>query len=836
MKKIYYPLVLVLFLGQALFLGAQQNNQLKKGDKFYEALAYPLAIKHYEKGLKKERELRSMERLADAYKNIGDPVNSEKWYSELVKTKGSSPINKFYYGETLMTNGKYSAARTWFEAYLQTGENPKRAAAFIEACDNAAVIKKDSSRYTIESADFNAKESDFSPVITRQGMVYASSRKRGFGSRFVNLRDKEKVFYDLYQVERTTSKKGFKVKPLKGKINTRFHEGPAVFTKDGNTIYFTRNNFDKVSEGRINGSRGITHLSIYSAKRVGKKWKEVEKLPFNDKTYSCGHPALTADGKTMVFVSDIPGGFGGTDLYMSKFDGKNWGTPINLGSSINTEGDEEFPYLHPAGALFFSSDGHPGMGGLDVFAASQDGDRWADPVNAGYPLNSSRDDFGIVWSKGQPKGHFSSNRSGNDDIYNFSRQMYIEGTVVDSRTKMPLENAKISMMDAGGREQKITTDKDGNFKVPSSWGKEYYCTVNKDEYIQLRQKLDTREVSALEDYKAVLELERDMIFTISGKVRDAATGESLRGAKILIQSYREQNLKTDKKGDYFQELEENTAYRVAIIKKGYKTQIASLTTVGKTDPEDFIINADLVKGKNLWVKGRTFIRETGKPLNEVKVESYDAATSQIVKGKADFSGADGVFWAILDDPNLEYFQIGSKKGYFSGRTIVPELDSLSEDNSVSVEIPLVPYEIGALVKIIYYDYNKSDIRRDAGNELLEIISFLDVNPEASVDLSSYTDARGGDSYNMKLSKRRSDASVGYIVKRGIKDKRIKAKGFGETQPVNSCTNGKKCTEAEHSMNRRTEIRVTEMDLSKVDAIWKRQLILEQLEGMKSIAK
>lgn len=830
MKKIYYPLLLVLFLGQGAFLGAQ-NGQLKKGDKFYESLAYPLAIKHYEKGLKKERDLRSMERLADAYKNIGDPVGAEKWYAELVKTKGSAPINKFYYGETLMTNGKYTAARTWFEAYLQTGENPKRAATFIEACDFASEIKKDSSRYSIQEADFNVGESDFSPVITRKGMVYTSSRKRGFGSRFINMRDNERFFYDLYNVERSTNKKGYKVKPLKGKVNTKFHEGPAVFSKDGNTIFFTRSNFYKGEKGE--DSRGINRLKIFQAKRVGKKWKEVEKLPFNDDAYSCGHPALTADGKTMVFVSDIPGGFGGTDLYLSKFDGKNWGTPVNLGSSINTQGDEEFPYLHPAGALFFSSNGHPGMGGLDVFAASQDGDRWSNPVNAGYPLNSSRDDFGIVWTKGQPKGYFSSNRGGNDDIYTFKRQMFIEGTVVDSRTNLPLENAQVSIMDAGGREQKVTTDKSGNFKVPASWGKEYFCTVNKDEYIQLRQKLDTKDVNALDDLKATLPLERDMIFTLSGNVKDAATGKSLRGAKIRVVSYREQNMKTDKKGDYFQELEENTEYTVIIMKDGYIPQLASLTTVGKTDPEDFVINADLEKGDYLLAEGRTFIRETGKALDKVTVRSIDTENSKEVKST--MSRTDGRFWVVLD-PKVEQILIGSKVGYFSSRGDLPLPSEFNGSKTVQVEIPMVPYEIGALVKIIYYDYNKSDITKIAGADLFEIIYFLQENPEASVDLSSYTDSRGGDSYNMKLSKQRSDASVGFIVNRGVEDKRIKAKGFGETKPVNACTDGKKCSEEEHSLNRRTEIRVTELDLGKVDQLWKRQMILDQLEGMKSIAK
>jgi len=827
MKRSIPFLLLTVFLGMSLSLTAQ-NRHLRKADKLYEALVYPLAIKSYEKGLKEERDLRSMERIADAYKDIGDPVGAERWYGELVASKGSAPINKFYYGEVLMRNGKYDEARKWFEAYMATGENPKRAASFIEACDLAAEIKQDSSRYAIKRADFNVGESDFSPIITRQGMVYTSSRKRGFGSRFINMRDKEKFFYDLYRVERNSSKVGYKVKPLKGKVNTRFHEGPAVFTKDGNTLYFTRSNFYKGEKGE--DTRGINRLKIFSAKRVGKKWKEIEELPFNDPSYSCGHPALSPDGMTMVFVSDIPGGFGGSDLYMSKFDGKNWGTPINLGSEINTQGDEEFPYLHPAGALFFSSEGHPGMGGLDIFAAQADGDRWGNPINAGYPMNSSRDDFGVVWSKGKPKGYFSSNRNGNDDIYSFSRQMYIQGTVVDSRTNLPLENAKVSILDANGRESKITTDKDGRFKAPGTW---YYCTVNKNEYIQLRKKLDTKEVSALEDYDTVLPLERDMIFTISGNVKDAATGESLRGADIRLIGSMDKTFQSDKKGSYFEDLEENTEYTVIIMKDGFVPQVASVTTVGKTDPEDFIVNADLVRGNYMLVEGRSFLRESGKSLAAVNVRGVDTENRQ--ETKSTVSRTDGRFWVVLD-PKVEQTLIGSKVGFFSSRADLPSPSAFSGDTTVKVELPMVPYEIGALVKIIYYDYNKSDITKVAGSDLFEIIYFMKDNPEVSVDLSSYTDSRGGTDYNKKLSQRRSDASVGYIVNRGIGDKRIKAKGFGESQPVNQCIDGRNCSEELHSLNRRTEIRVTQLDLGKVEELWKRQLILDQLEGMKSIAK
>ncbi len=830
MKSIHYFLIFCLALGCSQAALAQNRN-LRKGDKLYEALAYPLAINQYEKGLKKERDIRAMERLADAYNNIGEPEGAEKWYGELVTTQGAAAINKFYYGQALMSNGKYAQARKWFEAYLQTGENPRRAARFIEACDYAQELKMDSTRYVVEPEDFNVGASDMAPVMTRQGMIYTSSRRRGFGARFVNLRDREKYFYDIYMVKRDNSKKGFKIKPLKGKVNSRFHEGPAVLSPKGDKIYFTRSNYIKGDFGK--DTRGINRLKIFSATNENGKWKNVEPISFNDDMYSCGHPALSKDGQVMVFASDIPGGFGGTDLYMSKWDGSSWSTPINLGSKINTQGDEEFPYLHNSGTLFFSSNGHPGMGGLDIFAAAADGDSWEEPTNAGYPLNSSRDDFGITWRSNSPRGYFTSNRSGNDDIFNFTRKMKIKGTVVDSRTKAPLRSVKVSMMDASSKETKLTTDKEGKFEIDAKWGTDYFATLSKKDYLQLREKILTKEVSPFEDIEVVMELERDLIFTLSGDVKDSESGAAVEDADIRLISYREKNFQGDKKGSYFTELEENTEYTVIILKDGYKPHIATVSTIGKVDPEDFIINASLDKGNYMLVEGRSFVQEDKKTLPQTTV----AAIHSQDRKEADrtVSRYDGRFWMVLD-PTVEHYLIGSKQGYFASRAELPKPGDFKGDTTVSVDMPMVPYEIGAVVKIIYYDYNKSNITDIASMDLFEIIYFLENNPEASVELSSHTDSRGGDSYNEKLSQSRSDAAVGYITDRGIQKPRIVAKGYGEKQLVNKCDDGVNCGEAEHSKNRRTEIRVTKLDLGKVEEPWKKRLILQQMGDFETIVK
>ncbi|HHG83515.1 MAG TPA: hypothetical protein ENJ82_02100, partial [Bacteroidetes bacterium] len=425
--------ILIFFIVVLSFPAQAQNGKIKRGDKYYEWMAYPIAIRKYEKGLKKDRDLRAMERIADAYRQVGNTVSAEKWYAEVVKTTGAAPINMLHYGQVLKSNGKYMEARKWFAAYLQTGEAPKVAARFIESCDFAMEGRKDSARYTITAEPFNTKRSEFGPIITAEGMIFAAEKPGGCVRR-LNLRN-ENFFYDLYTMKRTTKKKGYKLKRLKGKVNRKYHEGPAVLNRKQNMMYFTRSNF--VADKKAKNGKNLSRLKIFSSSPSKGKWKNVEELPFNSEEYSCGHPALSKDGNTMYFSSNRPGGFGGTDLYMSRKEGDSWGTPRNLGSAINTEGDEEFPYMHAGGTLFFASTGLPGYGGFDIFSAKPSGAGWETPVNLGYPLNTSGDEFTMAWINNRPAGYFASDRDGDDDIYKFSRKMEIRGVIVDSRTAAP---------------------------------------------------------------------------------------------------------------------------------------------------------------------------------------------------------------------------------------------------------------------------------------------------------------------------------------------------------------------------------------------------------------
>ena len=799
---------LLLLVGLMVCLPiAAQNGKIKRGHKYYERMVYPVAIRAYEKGLRKTKDLKATERLADAYRQVGNTHKAEKWYGEAVKLPNASPAAKYHYGEMLKANGKYMEARKWFEAYLQTGENPQKAARAIESCDFAEEAKRDSALYAITVEPFNTRSSDFGPVIYGQGLIYVSEKVGGF-KRVFNLRNFNH-FYDLYELKRGVGKKGYTVKRLKGKVNSAYHDGPATLSSSQDQLYFTRSFFVKNKQAVEPKDR--SKLKLLVASNTDGKWRHVSELPFNSETYSCGHPALSADGNTLVFASDIPGGFGGTDLYLARKTGATWGTPENLGSAINTEGDETFPYLHESGALFFASDGQPGLGGMDIFMATASADgRWENALNMGYPLNTSADDFSITWNPNRAAGYFASNRDGDDDIYAFRRNVRIHGTIVDSKTGLPVNAATVKLEDVGGKTTTYVTGSEGKFTHIAEWGRNYRVTVNAQRYLDTIYRVGTNDISPIADKEVQILLTPDVVFTVAGTVTDAQTRQPLPNATVRLVSQKEQKIQGDAQGKYFQKVDENTEYTAIITHPGYVPQVFSFSTEGKTQSEDFVLNAGLEPGHYLIVEGKVFQSTDNAPVEAANVYAIDSKSREEIRAAR--SRKDGRFWQVLDPARSQYL-IGSKTGYFATRAELPA-PKADRDTTVWVDVPLLQYEVGAIVKIIYYEYNKADILDVASKDLYEIIYFLNDNPEASVELSAYTDSRGGAAFNEKLSQQRAEAAVAFIIQRGISRKRITAKGYGETQLANKCADEVPCTEDEHSRNRRTEIKVTKIDASK----------------------
>lgn len=808
-----YPYFLILLAtGWGYTNGTAQNKALEKGAAYHAETAYPLAIRYLTKGLKKIEDGKSRALLAHSFEEIGDYKASETEWKKLAEGAGADPEWIFQYGRLLKMNGKYAEAKDYFEKYRQTGHGNVRAQRYKQSCDLAMEWMKDSMRYTITREPFSHSSSDFGPHITRTGMVFASTRNRGFCRRVLNLRNND-YFYDLYAADRSTKgKDGWVVKPLKGKVNSRFHEGPAILSNDGSTLYFTRSNYLGGKKGQ--NAEGFNTLKIYSAKRVGKKWKEIEMLPFCSDEFSTGHPALSADGLTLYFASDRPGGFGGSDLYRVAKEGNGWGAPENLGPAVNSLGDDVFPTLSVDGTLLFSSDGHLGMGGLDIFFTEQTNGRFGEVRNAGYPLNSAADDFSVALVKGKAKGFFASNRpggAGKDDIYGFERKMVIQGTVADQNTGKPLQGAEITLDDGTGIIATVTSDESGKFQFPAAFGKDYMIAGKAKDYLPNRLRLEANSTNPLSDPLVNLQLEPDLYFDLFGKVTDKETGANLTNTQVRLKknSGSSKNAYSGQDGKFSQRLDLETEYTVLYVKDNYIPEITTVSTEGKNKTERFEQNPSLQKGRYILLEGEVVKKDDQQPVPNASVHSIDLQNRKEIMSTT--TNKVGQFHAVLDPAVDQILLVSSNKQYFTARYEVPKLDPASNDTTLYPRIELIPWEVGQLVKIIYYDYNKADITLMASKDLFEIIYFLKDNPEASVELGSHTDSRGSDSYNKNLSQGRSDAAVQFIVSQGIDGQRIQAKGYGESVLTNDCKDGVECTDEKHGENRRTEIRITKID-------------------------
>ena len=622
-----------------------QNGKIKSVEDDYRDFAYiktsEVLLEVASKGYKS---VDLFKKLANSYYFNNDMPNAAKWYAELM-TMNEVVDPEYYFRYALALKGieNYEASDRWMKKFNDHKPDDLRGKAFLSKVDYLSYIEE-LSRDEIEpqNLEINTELSDFGTTEYENGIVFASAR--GGGRKY---RWNEEPYLDLYYVEKTENGFG-EVKEIDGKVNTKFHESSAVFTPNGEYMFFTRNNFFR-SKYKEDG-QGINRLQLYRA-TLGDDdtWGEIHKVHFNSEDYSVSHPTINDTGTRLYFASDMPGSFGQSDIFVVglKEDG-TLGDPENLGSSINTEGQESFPFIDTSGNLFFSSTGIPGLGGLDVFK-SEEVDQKVNTgfnrnftvENLGKPVNSTADDFGYHENKATKRVYFSSNREGgkgSDDIYTFEEpecKQLVVGTVRDKNKDELIPNATVILFDGEGNEleRKTVTD-DAAFEFDLDCAKEYLIRAEKESYTSDEKRFTTP--------KKKQELKLQLLLEIDG-----------------------------------QEIE----------------------------PCD-----DLAK--------------------------------------------------ILDIP------------------------------------------------IIYFDFDKYNIRYDAEIELQKVLTVLNKYPSMQIDIRSHTDCRATYAYNKVLSENRAQSTRQYLIDKGIAADRLTAKGYGESQLVNDCacepTNKSSCTEAEHQRNRRSE--------------------------------
>ena len=672
MRTILSPVFLLLCLLLGAASPGRAQSDLKRADFHYQNYEYALAIQAYQKALeKKEPTLEVAQKLAHAYRLINDSKNAEFWFSQALTFPDHAESNLLFIADAAKKNGRYERAKELYRTYGTRVKNDAQLAKELAAsCDLALKwvasplpidIKKDSL--------LNSTNADFSPVFLPEGILFSSDRpgpaKAGKGKAKApsSFGWTGRPYLKLYYAPKQGEEGWGTPTALPPEVNSQFHNAVAAFSATDKLLYFTRTNMVKERKKNVNTDPTswvertsdrdfVNRLEIFFVEQKGQEYVNLKPFPYNNvKEYSVGHPALSPDGQVLYFASDMPGGFGAIDIYycLRQPDG-SWGKPVNAGKEINTPGRECFPTLDAAGKLFFASDGHPGMGGLDLFSAKGAEASWAEVTNLRYPLNSSKDDFGIIYDSTGVKGYFSSNRDNEDGV-----------------------------------------DHIFSFKPTP-----------------VKCLLAGRAVEKLLDKKKKLEVGVD---------------------NVLVKLYRQ--------------------------------------------------------GDTTAIKGHT-----------------DA------KGNFSFTIIAGITYTIK----------ATKEGYLTrSATITPECKSVVDMERINLAMIKNEVDRSYVIDNIYYDLDKHEIRPDAKPELDKVVRMMRDNPRLRIELSSHTDSRQTDYYNLMLSQLRAESAVRYIVSEGIDINRITAKGYGETKLLNRCKNGVACSEEEHQLNRRTEFRVLDTGTGKAVA-------------------
>ncbi|GAB3987155.1 hypothetical protein GCM10028807_06330 [Spirosoma daeguense] len=746
-------------------------------------------------------------KLAYAFQQVGDGTKAERYYREaLANDLSEDPQQILQFAQILASNGKFQEAQKQYDRYNQLKEKQPGPRLPLTPVTVGPSGRKEPVRYLLEYLGLNTSNEEFSPAYYRDGLVYVAGKKGGSaiettggggGSGYLDLfyvpnrkelkvktiinadgsitpgpdnnaRSERRVGSDAYSRPTANDSRtvpnfavginvseglGYEERPINPvarfskTLNTKYHEGPATFTEDGSQIIFTRNNYNGGKAGA--SSEGVNKLKLYTARQQNGSWVDIVELPFNSDEYSVGHPTLSRDEQLLYFASDMPGGFGGTDLYVSRFQNGRWSRPVNLGETINTKGNELFPFVDEAGNLYFSSDGKKGLGALDIFYATlQNGVTVGSVEHLDAPINSAQDDFGFITDGGRGSGYFSSNRKdGNDDIYRFVRESSLYGCrdltirVYDTNTDLPLDSVSVVVKarEEGRQDRTLTSDANGFVRICLQGDNAFTFQASRDGYINSMVGFTTRAMT--DDQPSRLE--------------------------------------------------------IGLIKP---------TIVMDTIPADTAPNEPTALLNRSRIRGVVVSERDKRPIEGVTVRlrnECDRTQREYV------TGADGRYsFDIIE--GCDYTLVASKPTFGTNTNKIKRISKKAKPKEVAADLRML--SVGDVVTIdnIYYDLDRFSLRADAARELDKVVATMRKYPSLVIEIRSHTDSRGDADHNKALSTQRAKAVANYLVSKGISRKRMTAVGMGETQLVNNCTDGVICTEAEHQRNRRTEFRVVEI--------------------------
>lgn len=583
-----------------------QDRFFRKGQRLEKELRLKSAVEAYAKSYEKTGNVDALKRAAFLATKTNDGQSSLDLFSKLYLTRAKDPDIEYGYGLALLRTQKFDEAKRLFKQYLRYKPDSKIARNKLRSTDFAKKAMANPTRFELVSLGLNSTENDFSPVITPEGLVFTSSRKKAGVSRPFYSWDQQGTTWIFKSPSDTASSNTVKV--LNKGLNYEGNNGPISFNVDYNLAVMSHNQPDAASLS-WNKDIPVDYMALYEHNRQKNgDWSDGNLLFFSKKEFNYMHPALNPDASKLIFASDMPGGMGGLDLYLSQRIGQAWSEPINLGPGINTEGNEAFPFLQGDSLLYFSSDGHVGLGDLDVFSSRIKGELFAPPVNLGFPINSSFDDFGVWMFSGSDSGYVSSNRPGGmggDDIYKF-REMNcnIKGLVLDSLTFEPIVKAKVKLDDNGGEVFNLITNEYGEFEIKLNPIANYDLVVNAPGYSTRRSVYGCR-MKNLESarstntrYNIMTEMVKGRSVILKGLVRDAETKFNLDAASVLtqdMQTQQQDNFVTDGQGRFEFTADNIDKVVFTASKEGYLTNTHAVNLGAIGFRPDSVIVIDLEK-------------------------------------------------------------------------------------------------------------------------------------------------------------------------------------------------------------------------------------------------
>ncbi|MDR7370869.1 OmpA family protein [Flavobacterium aquidurense] len=571
MKK----LLVIIFVFSIQFINAQDKD-LVRAKRFFDKTYYSEAIVLYEKLAEEKPSQEVIKNLADSYYYTNDLIKAQRYYRLLIKNYNNGLDRNYYfrYAQTLKASNSYDDANIALKEYYAKSGNGNDSIYFEKAVKELENVSAIGNRFDIKNLAINTPNSEFGAVKYKGNLVFAGVKlKPGlFDKKF---KWDNETYLNLVSVSLTEINAPVtNVTYFADELKTGMHEANAIFTKDGKTMYFTRNNSKNGTKKK--NDQKISNLQIFKAELVEGKWTNIKPLPFNSPNYSVEHPALSADETVLYFASDMPGTLGSFDIYSVNVNKGAFDTPRNLGPIINTDKREQFPFASKDNKLYFSSEGHLGYGSLDVFVSDINGNEYSKPVNIGLPLNSNLDDFSFNIDSDTKEGYFASNREGgkgNDDIYQFKEikdlivedcKQFIAGTITDVDTNLVLDNATVMLQDPSKKTlNTVTTSADGKFSFTVTCESSYTIVAFKEKY--------TNESKSL----------------MTGKTRNASNDGSLALKSLDAIKLEEQKIAENKRKEEIQLADDN--------KKKEALALIALNEAAKKAKADQIVAAEAKK-------------------------------------------------------------------------------------------------------------------------------------------------------------------------------------------------------------------------------------------------